>query len=331
MTPAAPATLAVQLVTFDGERYLSHCLASLRAQTDAAWDLFVRDHSADAETARRTEALVVHHMKGHAGRMVFTHDAANPGFAGGHQALFASHKAALALVVNQDAVLEPEYIADVRAAFADSRVGAASGLIRRCRFAAGGVVRLNEIDSSGMRILRSRRVVEIDSDEALLGASSTATRGAVSVFGVSGAVAMYRRAAIETTEMHGRLYDPAYWMYKEDVDVALRLRRGGWRSVVVASAVAYHGRTLSRDARGKASRRAIAYSYRNHLWNVLSHTRAEEWRRDGWVIVGYEALKALYMGVTRPRVLCWAWRDTARAWKKLTEKRRFYARMAQRA
>jgi len=67
------------------------------------------------------------------------------------------------------------------------------------------------------------------------------------VFGVSAAVALYRRAALEAVTESGQVFDERFFMYKEDVDLAWRLRRGGYRAIVDGSAVAYHGRSVARQ------------------------------------------------------------------------------------
>ncbi len=72
--------------------------------------------------------------------------------------------------------------------------------------------------------------------------------GVREVFGVSATAAVYRRQAL--LEVGG--FDSRLVSYYEDVDLAVRLRAAGWRSLLVPGARARHagsatGRTLSRE------------------------------------------------------------------------------------
>jgi len=56
------------------------------------------------------------------------------------------------------------------------------------------------------------------------------------VLGASSATVLYRRRAICQIGM----FDPDFFAYFEDVDVALRLRSAGWKCMFVPTAVVYH-------------------------------------------------------------------------------------------
>lgn len=60
------------------------------------------------------------------------------------------------------------------------------------------------------------------------------------VFGPCGGAAAYRRAALEQLAEGGRVFDEDLVMYCEDVDLNLRARRRGLRTLFVPTAVVYH-------------------------------------------------------------------------------------------
>lgn len=60
------------------------------------------------------------------------------------------------------------------------------------------------------------------------------------VFGPCAGAAAYRRAALEALAEDGRVFDEDLGMYCEDVDLNLRARRRGMRTVFVPTAVVYH-------------------------------------------------------------------------------------------
>lgn len=60
------------------------------------------------------------------------------------------------------------------------------------------------------------------------------------VFGPCAAAAAYRRATLETLQIYGKLFDENLVMYCEDVDLNIRARLRGVRTVFVPTAVVYH-------------------------------------------------------------------------------------------
>ncbi|MFQ3662303.1 MAG: glycosyltransferase family 2 protein [Chloroflexaceae bacterium] len=60
------------------------------------------------------------------------------------------------------------------------------------------------------------------------------------VFGPCAGAAAYRRSALETLAEDGRVFDEDLGMYCEDVDLNLRARRRGMRTIFVPTAVVYH-------------------------------------------------------------------------------------------
>jgi len=65
-------------------------------------------------------------------------------------------------------------------------------------------------------------------------------------------VPVYRRAALEDAKVYfaGReeYFDPSFLAYKEDVDLAWRMRLLGWRAVYEPRALAWHARTAGDSA-----------------------------------------------------------------------------------
>lgn len=284
-------TLALQLLTHNDARFVPHLLTSLRAQTDRDWILWWRDQSThDAERAQIAAIRL-----SCADLPIRCEEGENLGFAGGHARLFCAQDAELVLLVNTDTILTPTYIERLRAAFTDPRLGSASGLIRRFSLADDGVpVRSETIDSAGLLVRPWGKVID-RRDEP---------KEARDVFGVSGCLPMVSRAAVCASTSNGSLFDPAYHSYKEDVDLAYRLARGGFTSRVIPDAVAYHHRSVRRGRRFARSSYQVFNSYRNHLWNLNTH---KQWTL---LTVLYEAGKAAFMLATHP-VLCYrAWKET---------------------
>ena len=85
------------------------------------------------------------------------------------------------------------------------------------------------------------------------------------VIGPTGAGGVYRMSALETLEGP---FDERFFMYFEDADLALRLRRGRWRTVTSDLMTVVHGRGglggLQGPSVSEAERRALVHRQRSY-------------------------------------------------------------------
>jgi GT2 family glycosyltransferase len=163
------------------------------------------------------------------------------------------------------------------------------------------------VDSLGLTVAPWQAVTDIGAGHRFL-ASDYPSGSIHTVFGVSGCLPMYRRGAVGT-----QLFDPSYVFYKEDVDLAYRLRRAGHLAATVADARAWHLRSLKPGLAGRgrdaAGYRRLFYSYRNHLRNLHRNLTWRDWLVYGWCILPYELAKAAFLLLTQPSII---WRVITR-------------------
>ncbi len=94
---------------------------------------------------------------------------------------------------------------------------------------------------------------------------------------LSGSCMVVRRAAFD--QVHG--FDPAYFMYFEDLDLGERFGKAGWQNVYVPSAVVVHtgGHATARDPG------AMAAEHHRSAWIYLSrHYPGWRWAPVRWVL-----------------------------------------------
>jgi N-acetylglucosaminyl-diphospho-decaprenol L-rhamnosyltransferase len=91
--------------------------------------------------------------------------------------------------------------------------------------------------------------------------------GDVEIFGPCGASALYRREAF--LAVGG--FDERYFCYFEDVDLALRLRLAGFRSVRAGRSVILHAGS---GITGRLSDFTIYHGHRNRIWTFLKNCPA---------------------------------------------------------
>lgn len=130
------------------------------------------------------------------------------------------------------------------------------------------------------------------------------------VFGISGACLMIRRQALEDIRFKDEYFDDTFFAYKEDIDVAWRLQRRGWKAWYEPSLRAFHHRhikgitaasdvLIARNHRSRSSHMSYL-SYRNHWLMLLKNERWTTWWRDGLWILWYEWKKFCFMLFTSP-------------------------------
>lgn len=121
------------------------------------------------------------------------------------------------------------------------------------------------------------------------------------IFGISGAVFLIRTAVVP--KLHGetwRLFDERMWMYKEDIDLAYRLRELDEGVEIFPEVWGWHARTASsRKAKPGYVR---LHSYKNHLLLLKNHLRFGFGPVVLARVIFYEILKGTYMLLRYPRV-----------------------------
>lgn len=322
-------SVAIQLLSWNGEAFLEECLDSLSRQTFKDWQIFILDNNSEDQTS----AIISHWLVQNSGHWQKNNQ--NVGFARGHNLLLKSHDLPYIFVLNQDAILEPSYLDRLMSCLmAHPRAGSATGCLLRLERDNNGLIKTNIMDSAGLKIYRTHRVVERGRGEAAwpVGADEE-------IFGVPATAALYRRSALDEvvfkTSNGPEWFDEDFGSYKEDVDLAYRLRLLGWRSVYVSAARGYHHRGLrgAMDA-GTASFGAATWrarrersaatnrqSYRNHLLFVFKNFAFSLFSVVWWQTFFYETMKLLASIITEPKTLM-AWRDVYRLRESLASKRR---------
>ena len=229
--------LALQLVTYFSSEHLPRLFASLKAQTYSDWELYVRDQSENAAEVNRVQQLL------DVSDIPFVFEAgANIGFASGHNALYSQHTADFVGLVNPDIVFEPTYYQEIVRSFSVSDWDALQGVL----FTFGTDKRV--IDSLGLRVLGFGDVRDLGAGNSVVDWHDRLhAQNVLPVFGVAGAAGVYRRTALEKARStHGAFLDSRFFLYKEDVELAIRLYRSDAKSGIVVAARAEHVRSLQR-------------------------------------------------------------------------------------
>lgn len=93
-----------------------------------------------------------------------------------------------------------------------------------------------------------------------------ATRRESEIFGVTAGAALFRREDVESLFVDGDLFDPRFFAYYEDVDLALRARHRGFRSLLAPYPTIRH---VASGTGGKRVGRKVFFLERNHWFYVI--------------------------------------------------------------
>lgn len=302
--------LSIQLVTWNGAKYIPHLFKSLREQTFKDYFLYILDNG----SSDQTKELIKKELNGLNAPGELIENKENLGFANGHNLLYRTAQNTkpgagdYVLLLNQDMFLKPDCLEKL-VSFLDNNQQAAvvSPRLMRWDFNKLQVSNCdlsysftNQIDSLGLQVFRNRRVVEIETGERWL-----QEIGVREVFGVSGALPMFRRICLEAVKFtDGAIFDSLYHSYKEDIDLAYRLQAAGFKSYVLLEALAHHDRS-SVGSKNKSDLSALKnkqtqsdlikyHSYKNHLMTLYKNELWQNFLLDFPYILWYELKKFIY-------------------------------------
>jgi GT2 family glycosyltransferase len=188
--------VAVIVLDIDGGAMLEECIASIRSQTVKPAELVVVDNASRVPVSERIpDVEVIRNVR-------------NEGFARGANQGALRTKSPYVALVNNDVVLEPDWIAHVAGALdRDERLGAVQTIIRRPD---------GRIDGAGIDIS--------DGTYRQIGYGQPVGSALAVPWGVSATATLYRRAAFGES-----MFDEHFFAYYEDVELSARLREQGWR------------------------------------------------------------------------------------------------------
>ncbi|MFH1286287.1 MAG: glycosyltransferase family 2 protein [Candidatus Magasanikbacteria bacterium] len=295
--------LSVQLVTWNGEKYIQFLFESLRNQTFKDFSLYIWDNDSSDGTVETIEKEIVE-----MDNVSFEKHSENIGFAGGHNEVFKKTQSNFVLLLNQDMYLEPDCLEKI-VSFMDKNedVSACSPRLMMWKFEKGKTGFTDKIDSLGLKVFRNRRVIELYTGVDWYDPMNDElrTKDSLEVFGVSGAFPMYRRDALaEVAFEDGSFLDAEYHSYKEDVDLAYRLRQIGSKAYVLTDVVAFHDRsgagpkdlTDTDAAKNKKKQSSLVkyHSYKNHFMTLYKNEYWQNLLLDFIFIKWYELKKFVW-------------------------------------
>ena len=244
-------SVSVNLLLYQPKFYLRPCLESVLNQSYKNFELLIIDNDSSDGTVEKVKEIIVRVQT--AGQNLpscrIIVNQANMGFAAAHNLGIRESRGELVFLLNQDIILDIDFVKNAVAAFGqEEKIGSLQGKLLRLKVDDENLTRTDIIDNAGLIIFKNRRVIARGQGQADLGQFDRQEE----IFGVDGAAAVYRRAALQEAKIcldgQCEYLDEDFYMYKEDVDLAWRLRLVGWRAYYTPTATAWHARTAGDSA-----------------------------------------------------------------------------------
>lgn len=224
--------VTVTIVIHNSRRFINTCLETVYAQHYQPLEVVIVDNLSTDGSAGLLEAYQ------HRARIVYNDR--NVGFAAAQNQAIQASRGDWVLSLNPDVRLLPGFIELlVSAGRVSPAVGAVCGKLRRATPELG-IPAEPRIDSAGIYFTPTLRHFDRGWNEPDDGRFHQAEY----VFGASAAAALYRRDMISDVALEDGFFDPDFFAYREDADVAWRAQLMGWRCLYVPQAVAYHVRRV---------------------------------------------------------------------------------------
>jgi GT2 family glycosyltransferase len=259
--------VCVAIVTFNSERYIRRCLEGVLEQEGVDTEIVVVDNASSDGTRS-----ILRRFKN---RIRAIYNDRNLGYAEAQNQAIRSTSADWVFTLNPDVLLLPHFVRTLwDAGQSDPSAGTVCGKLLSI---GAGFRPLEEqrLDSTGIFFTPAMRHFDRGWHEP----DGAEFDNLEYVFGASAAAALYRREMMVDISIDGDFFDPDFFCYREDADVAWRAILQGWRCIYTPTAVSYHVRSVVPGSRRTVPRAINMHSVKNRFLMRLKNTSAGLYRR----------------------------------------------------
>jgi GT2 family glycosyltransferase len=301
--------VSVTIVTYNSGRFIKRCLESVLAQRYANKEILVIDNASTDGTVDILEQFE--------DRCQIVYNDENIGFATAKNQAIRGTTGDWVLTLNPDVLLLPNFIqALVDAGLLDSKIGSVCGKLLTI-LASFDLPDKPLVDSTGIYFTPMLRHLDRGSQEVDNGHYLQYEY----VFGATAAAALYRRQMIEDVSIGDEFFDPDFFVYREDADVAWRAQLMGWRCIYTPNARGYHVRNVLPGNRRALPPVINMHSVKNRfLMRIKNMTGDLYWRN--WFSITARDIVVLSCCLVREQSSLKALWYVTRNWKRVMAKRR---------
>lgn len=301
--------VSVTIVTYNSGRFIKRCLESVLAQRYPRIEIILVDNASSDGT--------VDILGQFEDRCKIVYNSENVGFAAAQNQAIGLSNGDWVLTLNPDVLLAPDFIESlVEAGRLDPRIGSVCGKLLTMT-AAFALPDKPLVDSTGIYFNPMLRHLDRGSQEVDNGHFLNREY----VFGATAAAALYRRTMIEDISQDGAFFDPDFFVYREDADVAWRAQLLGWRCLYTPRARGYHVRNVLPGNRRALPSVINMHSVKNRYLMRIKNITGGVYRRN-WFWITLRDLVVVGCVLLREQTSLKAFWYIARHWRRFLDKRR---------
>ncbi|MFH1769583.1 MAG: glycosyltransferase [Parcubacteria group bacterium] len=226
-------------------RYIRPCLDSIKKQTYKNIEVNLIDNNSSDDTL---EIIKKDHPEFN---LIERKD--NPGLWTTQNEALEYSKGEYIIALSLDTILNPHFVENAVTVFEkDKKIGSVQAKV----YSYDSYDRKERmIDTVGFKMFCSRRLINEGHGEADRGQYNKEKQ----IFGVEGAVPIFRKKTLEDIKIEGSFADPDYFWYGDDFDLAWRITLFGWKQIYSPEVIAYHDRATTKD---------ISHGLMNHMGRI---------------------------------------------------------------
>jgi GT2 family glycosyltransferase len=300
--------VSVTIVTYNSGRFIKRCLESALAQKYDRKEIIVIDNNSTDGTIDILEQFE--------DRCQIVYNDENIGFAAAQNQAIKIASGDWVFTLNPDVLLLPNFIqALVDAGQIDSRIGTVCGKLLTIK-STFDHLETPLVDSTGIYFTPMLRHLDRGSQEVDNGHYLNYEY----VFGATAAAALYRRSMIEDVSIQDEFFDPDFFVYREDADVAWRAQLLGWRCIYTPHSRGYHVRNVLPGNRRALPPVINMHSVKNRFLMRLKNMTGDLYRRN-WVSITVRDVVVVGCCFVREQSSLKAFWYVAKNWRRVMEKR----------
>jgi len=301
--------VSVTLVTYNSGRFIKRCLESVLEQKYPHLEVIVVDNASSDGTVdlldQFQDTCRIHL------------NTENTGFAAAQNQAIALSSGEWVLTLNPDMLLLPDFIQGlVEAGHLDQKIGTVCGKLLTIQ-ATFDLPEKQLIDSTGIYFTPMLRHLDRGSQQVDNGHYLNFEY----VFGATAAAALYRREMIDDVSIQGEFFDPDFFVYREDADVAWRAQLLGWRCIYTPLARGYHVRKVLPGNRHALPPEINMHSVKNRFLMRIKNMTPDLYRRN-WLSITGRDLVVVGACLVREHTSLKAFVYLFRNWRRALIKRR---------